>query len=135
MAYKICKPLNNSVAPQYPVFNSNISPSVQNYVGTVPAAVGTASTCPEGQPFFNGMNCISCSLPLYFDFTTSACSTCPTSEKFDPATKKCILDASKVLYVSSLSGVSNYIGSPPNIPSTTDKKILGCPVDKPFSNK
>ena len=45
-----------------------------------------------------------------------------------------MLDITKVLYVSSLSGVTNYIGNPPNAPATTDKKILGCPVDKPFSN-
>lgn len=80
------------------------------------------------------MNCISCSLPLYFNFTSSTCSSCPASEKFEPSTKSCVLDASKVLYVSSLSGVSNYIGTPPNVPASTDKKILGCPADTPFSN-
>lgn len=53
---------------------------------------------------------------------------------FDLQTKKCVTDPSKVYYTSSLNGVSNYAGTPPNIPPNNDKKVIGCPVETPFSN-
>lgn len=52
---------------------------------------------------------------------------------FNSVDKKCEVDPSKVYYTSSLNGVNNYAGNPPNIPSNNDKKVLGCPSTAPFS--
>lgn len=53
---------------------------------------------------------------------------------FDPINKTCVIDPTKVTYVSSVSTATNYIGSPPNIPVDNSKTILGCPTNAPFSN-
>lgn len=128
-----CKPLNNTVQPTAPKFNSNIG-SAQNYIGSPPAVEGGIASCPDKEPFFNGMNCISCTLPNYFNFTSNICNSCSISEIFNPTTKKCEEDPSKVYYQSSLSGVANYAGSPPNLPANNTKTVLGCPTTTPFSD-
>ncbi len=73
---KVCKPINNAVTPQFTVFNSNLGPNSQNYVGTPPPGIASAQSCSMADPFFNGMNCISCTLPLYFNFTSKVCESC-----------------------------------------------------------
>lgn len=70
---KICKPIDNSVLPNYANFNSNLGPTIKNYAGNPPQSQGNLANCSSSQPYFNGMNCISCTLPLYFNFTSKVC--------------------------------------------------------------
>lgn len=98
-----------------------------NYAGTPPDSIKGSDSCPSSQPYFNGMNCISCSLPLFFNFSSNVCSACDISYMFDTNTKTCIIDLSKVYYSNSLNGVNNYIGSPPILANSNDKIIKACP--------
>lgn len=80
------------------------------------------------------MYCISCSSPLYFNFSSRVCSSCDNGFMFDAVSKTCLLDASQVYFESSLNGIPNYIGSPPLIASAQGKVVSSCPVEKPFSS-
>lgn len=80
------------------------------------------------------MYCISCTLPLFFNFSSQVCSACDSSYSFDINTKDCVLDPSKVYFTNSLNGVSNYIGNPPIIADLSNKVTKACPAEKPFSN-
>lgn len=53
---------------------------------------------------------------------------------FNTSSKTCEIDPSQVYYTSSLNGVDNYMGNPPNIPSNNDKVVMGCPKKTPFSD-
>ena len=80
---------NNSLLPPPPVFNSNIGPSSLNYVG-IPSAPNPAySNCPLSHPFFDGLHCLSCTLPLFFNFTVNTCQQCPLSMQFNTTTGNC----------------------------------------------
>ncbi len=129
---KICKPIDNSVNPQFTKYNSNIGSNV-NYVGN-PNVLSNAEACSDDHPFFNGLNCISCALPLYFNFTSKVCQACENNYIFDSNTKGCKVDPSKIYYSSSLNGVGNYIGAPPTLANPTDKLVQPCPTSTPFSN-
>lgn len=131
---KICMPLNNSVSPQYPQLNSNLSPGTNNYVGTPPNQNNQLSNCPTAQPFFNGLNCLSCSLPLYFNFSSNVCSACGINYLFDITSQTCMVDPTKIYYSNSLNGVSNYIGLPPILTNSSNKIVNSCPPEAPFSS-
>lgn len=130
---KICKPFNNSVNPQISKLNSNLASNVLNYAGAPPSSISGANSCPISGPYFNGMNCISCTLPLFFNFTSQVCSACDTSDMFDIKTRTCVLDPTKIYYSNSLNGVTNYIGNPPILADTPNKVIRACPPETPFS--
>ncbi len=125
---KICKPLNNSVTPQITKFNSNIVSNIVNYAGSPPSSTKGLENCPLSQPYFNGMYCISCTLPLFFNFSSQVCSACDSSYSFDINTKECVLDPSKIYFTNSLNGVSNYIGNPPIIADLSNKVTKACPA-------
>ena len=129
----ICVP-NSSVIPPNKIFNTNINPSSQNYVGAPPSPNPLVSTCPPATPFFNGIHCLSCSVPFYFNFSVNACQGCSQFYLFNTTTRTCMLNPAQVYYSSSLNGVGNYIGLPPNVPVNNKKKVLGCPPTMPFSN-
>ena len=129
----ICIP-NSSVIPPNQLFNSNINPSSQNYVGVIPAVNPLYSTCTPQKPFFNGINCLSCSLPFYFNFTANACQGCTSYNMFNTTTKSCVINPAQIYYTSSLTGVNNYIGLPKAVPFNNNKKIVPCPPNTPFSN-
>jgi hypothetical protein len=44
------------------------------------------------------------------------------------------VDPSQVYYQTSLNGVTNYAGTPPNLPTNNTKTVLGCPPNEPFSD-
>ena len=129
----ICVP-NSSVIPPNQIFNSNINPSTQNYYGNAPPANPLVSTCPPSKPYFDGIHCISCSLPFFFNFSVNACQGCKSYDIYNATTRSCVLNPTQVYYTSSLNGVNNYIGLPPNIPANNTKKVMGCPSSTPFSN-
>lgn len=130
IATKLC--LDNSVSPQIIQYNSNLQQN-QNYLGSPPPQNSTLQSCTNEQPYFNGLNCISCSLPLYFNFDGKICTSCPSTDSFDITTKKCQNDPSKIYYNNSLAGVNNYIGQPPIPSDTPGKVVVPCPSDAPFS--
>lgn len=70
---KICKPKINSINPTYKVFSTNFQSGVKNFAGTVPSFDNRNEYCPFTAPYFNGMNCISCTSPLFFNFTSNLC--------------------------------------------------------------
>lgn len=40
-------------------------------------------------PYIDYSNCISCSLPAYFDFSTKKCSNCDKDDIFDSSSRQC----------------------------------------------
>ena len=71
---------------------------------------------------------------MYFNFTVNACEACSVSMEFNVTTGTCVLNPAMVYYTSSVNGVNNYIGVPPNIPPNNNKVVMGCPASQPFSN-
>jgi hypothetical protein len=59
------------------VFNSNTQDSGGNFIGKLPALITGVETCPIVTPFFNGVSCISCPTPSFFDFNDNLCKKCP----------------------------------------------------------
>ncbi len=55
----------------------------------VPSFNANLLTCPEGAPYFNGVACITCQLPAYFDFLTLLCQNCPSGQSFNPHNRLC----------------------------------------------
>jgi hypothetical protein len=127
-----CVSVNGPPSPQN--FNSLLGPGTQNYVGVPPPAAPSLGNCPSALPFFDGSNCISCTLPFFFNFSSNLCGACSSQLVFDAGTKQCVVNPLLVYYTSSLNGVANYLGLPPNLPPNNNRTVLGCPSSAPFSD-
>ena len=104
------------------LFNSNIVKNA-NYLGTAPLQTQGLPFCPEDKPFFNGNSCISCALPMYFNFTSNTCMSCAIGSAFSNTAHSC---TGKSFFLSNLGNNTNYIGSPLS-PLPYDS-IMTCPT-------
>jgi hypothetical protein len=57
--------------------------AMNNYKGTIPNFNSQLATCPTDKPFFNGNQCIACSLPSYVNFNTLTCTNCNSGYSFN----------------------------------------------------
>jgi hypothetical protein len=62
--------------------NNNMA-AMNNYMGTIPNFNSSLATCPTSQPFFNGNQCITCTLPNFVNFNTLSCTTCNINYTFN----------------------------------------------------
>jgi hypothetical protein len=126
VAEKECKSCSAGCSIDGGRFNSDTS--VENHVGDAEREM-EALFCPKDEPFFNGQHCISCNLPLYFNFPSNSCQSCPLDTGFDLKTKQCI---SNTFFLSFPGLLENYIGGPFSPPAfSTIKK---CTIELPYSN-
>jgi len=128
---KSCIP-QTSVSNQY---NSNIA-IANNFMGIVPAYNPALLTCSPGTPFFDGLACITCSAPNYFDFTTLSCQPCPSGTVFNPSNRLCIYPNPS--YVTNMSNPNIfYNGNYTVLQASINQQQLAnslatCPSGSPF---
>lgn len=120
--------VSHSCNKQSVLFNSNLAKNA-NYLGTAPTQTPGLSFCPDDKPYFNGNSCISCALPLYFNFASNTCIACAIGSAFSNTAQSC---TGKSFFLSNLGNNSNYIGSPLS-PLPYDS-IMTCSSEKPFSD-
>ena len=114
----------------------NSNSAVGNFVGTAPNTLSNLLTCPLETPYFNGISCISCSTPNYFDFTNQVCLTCTTGMAFDTQSKICkpiynsVSPTYKIYSSNFQSGIKNYVGDIPSF----DNRYDYCPFTEPYFN-
>mgnify|MGYP002080080676 CR=1 FL=1 len=72
--------------------NSNMA-VINNFFGTVPAFNTQLSTCPSDRPFYDGNQCISCSLPQFIDFNSLTCKSCESGKTFNIDNRQCVFEA------------------------------------------
>ena len=57
--------------------------------GNLPEIDKTLTPCPIEKPYFNGVICISCDLPLYWSVSGNLCKKCDGGFSFDMNTRNC----------------------------------------------
>lgn len=67
--------------------------TLTNFVGDIPDFDSKLATCPEQTPFFNGEECIVCSLPKYANLTSLQCESCKGGFKFEPSSRQCLVES------------------------------------------
>lgn len=70
-------------------------------------------TCPPSSPYSNGVQCLSCDLPRYFDFGAKSCVSCAQGTVYNSVAKRCE-------------------GCPPSSPIEKDGVCLACPSGSHF---
>lgn len=116
--------------------NSNMI-VVNNFIGTIPSFNSQLATCPNDQPFFNGVSCIACALPNYVDFGTMTCKTCPAGFSFNVDNRECVvmkpqfytnIKANNIYYNGDFNTVVHGIESL----KSGNPGIQECPPETPF---
>lgn len=94
-------------------------------------------TCDAAAPYFNGLACVSCLLPSYFNFKTLYCETCHSGQFFNPQNRLCQFKDQK--FISDLTNKNIYYNgnfqayaSTINAKRQDNSNINVCPQDTPF---
>lgn len=61
----------------------------RNFVGKVPIYQSLLGVCSKDKRYFNGVECIVCEIPKFFNFFTLSCETCPLKYTFDTTIQAC----------------------------------------------
>ena len=69
-------------------FNSNLI-GHRNFNGKIPLFNNLFGNCGEDSPFFDGKQCVSCSLPSYFNFDIKTCTSCQSGLAFNALIQTC----------------------------------------------
>jgi hypothetical protein len=124
-------------------------------MGQVPPYNSAILSCPSTTPYFNGISCISCSLPAYFDFTQLSCLNCNPGYTFNPTNRLC--EASNPSFVTNTSSPNIFYNGnypalvtkvqsqqassgasvcPPSTPyyQATSNSCIACPSGQPVFN-
>ena len=105
-------------------------------MGQVPPYNSNLLTCPPGTPYFNGVSCITCSIPSYFDFTLLSCLNCNPGFTFNINTRLC--ESTSPSFVTNTSSPNifyngNYSTIVAQTQSTqTSLGIPTCPTSTPY---
>lgn len=57
--------------------------------GSLPEVDPKLTPCPDEKPYFNGVICTKCELPMYWSVSANLCKECESGYRFDMNTKKC----------------------------------------------
>lgn len=130
---KSCSPKLDSATAQK---NSNIG-NINNFMYAMPLYNDSLSTCDQKAPFFNGAACISCDLPLYFNFKTLQCEGCPSGLKFNSQNRLCEYNNQKFISNTANPNIyynGNYqaMADSINAKRLSDASIQLCPTSTPF---
>jgi hypothetical protein len=99
---------------------------LNNYICVYSASIVTPQlNCPSTAPYWNGLSCVACSLPNYWNSVTQQCLTCPSGSYYNTTLLQCLtcpagytFDFSRYLCVSS----------------TTNGSTTNCPLNSQFWN-
>lgn len=83
--------------------------------------------CPTQNPYFDGLECVSCALPSYWNFHVMACEICPPGMQFSTDNQVCFVKTLLTDYLNSnLVDAENFANRVPpynpnyeTCPSTT----------------
>ena len=106
---------------------------LNNYVGAPPNIPANNNKvvmgCPAATPYSNGVVCMTCALPSFYNFNTNVCELCQPGLVFDVTTKTCIPQTSaSFMYNSNIAQSTNFMGQVPPYNSA----LLTCSLTTPY---